>query len=436
MNDAEYIAISGGDCPFFAITVGSFNLLSGIKLVHRWLFTDSPLNQVLDEIIKIPLSNVHRQSPAAFDGCAISSVEAQLYQLLMINAVFILAPKVQARDIYVSVNLILDTNHIRNSPALNESLFFWAKVLAENVNNVMASNKPFSCLRRLIDRIVEDCTALIHANRNQNATPLFANFNNAYCNEALHNFDLVNVDIRFYALALTSHLQTKMTTIIETPSQQEAVNLFRFLLHFTLPCQRELSSLEVRKRPIVGLFLQCVERQKGNQADFMALSPRPVTWIRLPEKTVQRTAEKCFQEQSLNSLKLMKLIMSSNADESDTKKIINKLKLQIKITECQNVAMLANTAISLLVTSNKTLQNMICEHQLGSLIRNAMVLIAIKNEQFSASGANAGGQKILTKDQINNIQRYLHLSGYDDFLVLVSLAHLFDEEIYKQIKFK
>ena len=437
--------------PLSGIFIGSFDLLTGIRLCYQKKFNELTDLQI-DDIIKISLSNVHRQEQRSFENFAISTIEIQCYQLLVVNAIFSIASSIKNKfNTYYSVSLIFDSNKIRKNEHLNEMLIFWTKILANNVKNLLtqnnakqdASNANYSSLEGIIDRISDECSTLVQSQINN-----------------LPSIDFIkSFDSNFYAAALTSHLQTQMTTVIELPPQstdsessfpQQLKNskfndLSCFLAHFTLPSQLELSSLEVKNYPTPGLFLQIVCSQKVPLEEFLTISPRPTTWIRLQNMKIFRTNEKLFLDQYKNAVQ-SNLYNNENDSTNSTispylrpfwsissklkKEQINKLIVSsINNSNCSSWVL---STLSMIQESPKFVKKMTTEQSFGSLIKLIFAFIAIKNEKI---GINNENQDFLSMDQIIDIQKNeLDLENNDDLLIVISIAQIFDNNTYKQMQ--
>ncbi|OHT16597.1 hypothetical protein TRFO_41708 [Tritrichomonas foetus] len=418
MSDVDFITPSSQYNPFNSIIIGSFDLLSGIKIVHRWIFQKDNINNIAhDDMVKITLSNVHRQKPIAIENYSTSSIDVKCYNWYMINSIFVHSPKTQTRDIYFSVGMIFDSSKIRSNPHLNDALTYWDKILSYCIKIVLARAEPFSILNPLIEKISNECTKLVTSQMPE-----------------INNFDLITFDSKFYEMALTAHLQTQMTTVIESTNSQEAINLAQFLSNFMLPIQKNFSTLEIQTHPVNGLFLQCVERQKSNPEDFLIKFSRPTTWIRLPEKQIYRLSENNLAGHSQFSIQFNQLFESIDFDENDRRKQLNKLKSQCKTITIQKSSEWATSMIAELAVIPKCVKYMFCEQQLNSLLRKALAFIAMKNERLEKNIKN--GNNSLTKEQILEIQQILQIPENEDLLMIVSLARMYDENVYTQIKWK
>lgn len=472
------------------IFIGSFDLLTGIRLCHQKQFKELTEQQI-DDIIKISLSNVHRQEQKYFENFSISTIEIECYQLIITNAVFNISIT-KNKYAYYSVGLIFDSKEIRKNEHLTEMFIFWTKILAYNVKNILlqsnskqeVTNIDYSSLDDLIERISDECSTLTQSQIDN-----------------LLSFDIIKpFDQNFYATALTSHLQTQMTTVIELPSfddndvQNNSISsnsnklqvqqnptktksnpknsktqtpkstsikdsesiitfqsttskfndLFCFLAHFTLPSQLELSSLEVKSYPTPGLFLQCVCSQKVAPEEFLSISPRPTTWIRLQNMKIYRTNEKLFSEQYKNAIQSN--LYTSNESETTVspylrpflsissklkKDQINKL-IVLTLNNNNNYSQWAFSTVSLIKESPKILKKMTTEQCFSSLIKLALTFIAIKNDKL---GLNNENNEFLSLEQINDIQKNeLELETNEDLLMVISISQIYDKNTYKQMQ--
>lgn len=470
--------------PLSGVFIGSFDLLTGIRLCHKKVFKELT-DQQIEDIIKISLSNVHRQEQRSFENFSVSSIEIHCYKLLVKCAIFNISSS-KNRYHYYSVGLIFDSNNIRKNEHLNEMLIFWTKVLANNVRNLLVQNNPkqdtsyvnYSSLGNLINRISDECLALAQSKI-----------------DILPSFELIKpFDENFYATALTSHIQTQMTTVIELPpfednepfnfqnlqtSQKNKINtiskvkppisratslneqesnipyqpfnhkfidLLHFLSHFILPSQRELSSLNVKNYPTPGLFLQCVCSQKVTPEEYLSISPRPTTWIRLQDMKIFRTNEKFFLEQYRSAIQSN--LYTTNENDSNNSSIspyfkpfwpisskskkdqINKMIiLTMSLNNCSSWA---SSTVSMLQCSPKFARNMAAEQQMTSIIRLTFAFIAVKNESLELQNED---HECLSAKQISEIQNkeFDSLSN-DDLLMITSLSQIFDENTYRQMQ--
>ncbi|OHT00884.1 hypothetical protein TRFO_32358 [Tritrichomonas foetus] len=401
MNDTEYLSKSKNE-PLVAMAVASFDLLSGIKVGYRWLFTDDDICENLDDVCKIMLCNVHRQNEQAFECCATSTIELQCFGWYVTNAIFLKNQPNTKKNIYISVGLVFKSEKIKNNPHLSESLIFWTKIFANCVKTTITKNEQLSSLRRIAERVSMECNNLISAGILE-----------------LPPFNPSPADFYFYSILLTSHIQTQMRTVIESSSPKDAQTVASFLASFMIPFQLELSSLEHRQNPVSGFFLQCVERQKQSPEEHMITFQKPVTWLRLPERQILRTSDLNLIQTTEN---YTILIESTDRDDQEVKSQFTRIKNLYKVQQMTSPSHWALNTNLLLNQFPKLARKIVCEQQLAELLRTAFALISIQN----------GKPEKLTAP----ILKLLRIQTQDDAEMVLAIAKLYDHDIARQIRAK
>lgn len=436
--------------PLSAIFIGSFDLLTGIRLCYQWNF-GSLIEEQLESIAKITLSNVHRQEQTAFENGSISTIELQCYQCTVITLIYKQSHITKINSCaYISVGIVLNTNILHENEELKYIYIFWTRFLGNLIKNLVDSNRnkteisniDFSPLNHIISRISYESTFL-------------------FTSQIISVPSLMispHLDITFFSNALTSHLQTQMTTILEFPYADETTNmdsshrrssldlesspssdpLACFLANFTLPYQRKLSSLKLLPNPINGLFLQCVSAQKISPEEYLSNSIRPTTWIRIQDQKIFRTHERYFVDQYQNALHstFLSTDQQSGDDNSLSPYSLKSIKLiyskkfkkdQSHFRIILQPAPFVKGIVSKLIQCQKHLRNLGFEQSLNSIVRQAFCLITVKNDKLN-------GADSLNLDQIHEIQhQVLNITNNDDFLVIISIAEIFDHNTYKQM---
>lgn len=397
--------------PFISIGIGSFDMVSGIKMCHKWVFTDQDISQNLEDTFKISLSNVHRQNESTFSESVISYGDMQNYGWFMLNSTFIIK-KNSARNTYYNIGFILKPEKINININNIEIFTSWINIFTTATKKIILKNEHFEGLNPIVDTVVEKFTRLSNS-----SIPMSLSFDPIACNQP------------FLSMLLTSHLRTQMTTVIESSSEKEALELSHFLSYFTLPYQKELSSFEFADNVTSGLFIQCVKRQPGHPSDYMILFSRPVTWVRLPERQILKPdPEDC--KISINHqtrADFMKAALFDNNDP-ETKKTISRFKAEHKIIEVKTPAPWAIRTIALIIQTPKKTKKSICEKQFGSLIRIAVLLVLYTTDRLESTNSTS-----LTKEQCNDLQRSLRIVNLEDFLMILSVAHLYDKDIFRKV---
>ena len=394
------------DHPIVAIAIASFNIVCGIKVCYQWKFTQDEFPMSLDDLFKISLSNVHRQNEQIFQDCSTSIIDVKFAKWTVINAIFIFNVKNQ-RSMHYSISIILNSDRISSNPHHTNFFLSWANTLASALKIVLTKKEPYQKLRSIIDKCSESITKVSLAHISQ-----------------LPPINPEPIDAPFLATLLTSHLQTQMTTVIECPTEDIALKYAHFLAHFTLPAQRELSSLKFNPQPIPGLFLQICQRQSVSLEESLLNFNGPCTWVKIADGHIFQTPD--LEAQKIAHKEYI-LTTTIDSDEPESKKKLTKLRSGYKVAQILNPAPWATATVTILVRVPKAVRNLVCEQQLGSIVRMSITLISMVEDRLRESNSNA-----LNSDQKNEIWRTLKLTGKEDLTVVVSVALNFDQNIYKK----
>jgi hypothetical protein len=77
------------DPLLLAAGVASFDMVSGIHVIQRWLGSDRISSGSLVDVFKIVLGNVHRQGEHAYQCATVSTVEVQSLNCLLVSSIFV-----------------------------------------------------------------------------------------------------------------------------------------------------------------------------------------------------------------------------------------------------------------------------------------------------------------------------------------------------------
>jgi hypothetical protein len=395
-----------------AAAVASFDMVSGIKLAHRWRVHDHVDPHSLEDVFKITLSNVHRQSESAYSEGAISTVDIQSLSWFVVNSIFILARK--PRSIYYSVGLVFDTRHIPDMPQFVEILVYWCKILSRAVRHSLIANIPLNAPAFVPELILSEIGVVV-----LNALP------------KRPPFSIAPADNRLNYLVLTSHFQTQMTTVIETGSTPASIEtglkIGRFLAQFLLPFQLHLSTLNVLPQPSRHLYLQLVERQTQDHELLTLAFGKAVTWVVLNDKegapvTVWRYGG-CSDDQQVHDAYIEATVIGMIAGDDRTARL-DDLKKPHRKTQVVTPAPWAVGTVTLINWVPRGAQAAICKQQLGAMVRCAISIVAIVREkQVASSGATV-------EQYEREIQRALKLTGNGaDWEMAFGVAQLYDRGI-------
>ncbi|KAH0791501.1 hypothetical protein GPJ56_004587 [Histomonas meleagridis] len=286
---------------------------------------------------------------------------------------------------------------------------FWIKIFTYATKTIIQKNESFSTLKPLILKISNEFTRIVSS-----LIP------------KIPDFESFAFDQQLLSVLLTSHFKTQMTTVIESTTKQESIRYAQFLSHFILPYQLELSSLDYSPNVTTGLYLQCVKRQNGHPADYMMQFPRPVTWLRLPERQIFCTNSESgtFDVKSKADFILANILENK---DPEVKKTISRFKAIHRVEEVTIPAPWVVAVVATIIQTPKISRNLVCEQFLGNLIRMAVVLVAYVKEKMITNNT-------LSKEHTNEIQKMLKLVGSEDFSLVIAVANLFDEDIFKKFK--
>lgn len=270
---------------------------------------------------------------------------------------------------------------------------------------------------------------------------------------------------------------------------EDVHQLFNILTHFTLDYQLEHSCPTIRKKNVSGLFLQCVDVQYVEESgllEFMLSFDTPTTLVFLPSRTIITTPGS--EKQSQWHKEFSKLLTYDDINRSKT---LQQIKQQyIKTVHLVNhAAPLATSTISLIMQMDTSCQALIASQQMERLIDTAMCVsslideIVIKNSpqastrstesvdsnkenkqgpvnsspargrsrapsitqapqmidlyppssSLTLNRSNSFSTTCLSPDNIADIIRELHLSGREDFQLLLSIGQLFDKSIFRKV---
>jgi hypothetical protein len=260
----EFKRPSGG--PLIAVAVASFDMVTGIKVCYKCVAEGYDESENLMKAFKITLANVHRQTDQAFRDPMASTVEIPTINRFLVNEVFVISQK--SRNVHYSVGLILIAENLPRNIAFINVLKQWNQVLVKFVKGELEKNLPVPNLGPIIEMAAEEMSVASRCSISE-----------------LPPFELPSIDSRLLSRILTSHIGTKMATVIEAGKDPtEALKIAKFLSSFLLPHQRYLSTLDILPRPCPHLYLQIIE--KLNPSDGLSIAEwmmfgRTVTWIRV-----------------------------------------------------------------------------------------------------------------------------------------------------------
>jgi hypothetical protein len=327
-----------------------------------------------------------------------------------VSGIFVVRKK--QKPVYFCVGVLFDTDAMPHYPEFTDVLVDWTRVLARVTKLHVAQNLPLPKLKEVIDAISEDISIVARAGVTPSAT-----------------VEIAPADFYIYSLLLTAHFQTQMTVVIEAAAgrPEHAQQVARFLAHFALPYQLQLSLTDVLPSPSPHLCIQCVEQQSSPfHADLMLRFGRPVAWVKLPERRDGQVkiyhsketldVQKSCHEQFVETFFVAKAV----SEDADTNHKFAEIRGKFGIADITVPAPWALARIALLLSLPDNARHLFCATELGAVMRVAISLVALAHDRA------AGG---ITEQTEREIQAALRLQGKADWDMVLALARMYDRDI-------
>ncbi|EAY21706.1 hypothetical protein TVAG_237320 [Trichomonas vaginalis G3] len=395
---------SEGSPPLLAAALASFDIRYGVRIVHEWYPNHGKLPIALIELLKLTLSNVHRQEDNAFSQFLTSTTDIPSLNLFIVSSFFIIPQKKE--KIYYNVSLILNRNQIDTTKFIS-NIEDTCKEIAIFAKTTLNSNLPINKLNILI----------------QHANEVFEVLSKAGI-KTLPDFSIHPTETPFLSLILSAHFHSQMNTIIESNNPDEAYKIAVFLAHFTLSQILETAPLEYLPAPIQGLSIQTISRQVATPEEILLTFKTPTTLIRLPEMQVIFSPYQDLQERSYGDY-----LVALPLENPEKEQRIAHVKAQYR--ELLNNATRypwALATMSIMMQMPPESLNLICQLQLNNVVTLALSLIAVVQEKL-----DKGSLPFLSQDDVNDSIRILKLTGKEDLNMVASIAQIFDSSIQRKL---
>ena len=396
------------DDTIVAVTMGTFDLMTGVKPFQKWQYVAGDFSQQMDSLFRMILSTVHRQKGNVFNDSLATTLEIASSNWFVISSVFHVT---KPRDTYYSVSIIFDSNKFDKSQHVIHCATFWARQLVNATKHLLAKNESCEKMRPIVERAVEEILTLQHVGIKQ-----------------LPKFLMDPQEIQFYSLILTAHLKAGMNTIFEVNQLSDCEKYFNFLTHFTIPEFLKYSSNDVRKQPHMHIHLQIVDKQNLPIEELLLQSPCERCIIRMPERQVVLTPNYQTQVQANAEFMNIRTANTLTDDPETKKKNMKSRSIPYKCKAISNACNLAQTAVKLTDEVKTGTKYLICEQRLAVIVRNAVTLIALVDDFLSETNKES-----VTQEQKEDLIKILKLKDKDDLEAIVAIAHIYDENIYTKI---
>lgn len=392
--------------PFISIIASSCGLQCGISIENVWNFNNDNFNLKNEnylESFRMILSTAYSKGDINDFQCSRYDTS---FGITIFNTLFLENPGDKKK--FYSLACFLDSKSIKSSPYINELIYQRMHFLGLKYQKYLTNNEiEMDQLTTIVRNVAIECTFIFSCGLNQLITeiPKVSNIN-------------------FYSQCLTAHLQTQMTTIIETPDITSCGEIFSLLSCFLIEEQRNLSSQRLNQQPISGLFLQCVKPQREIPYQILFQFQRPWTWINIKNKTVI-----CFSDfnvqQAIYKDYTTNFLFSNNINEQKAHLMFQKYLSYYKENQVTQ-SKLTDDIVKNLTKTTINLYKIYCNQKFFELTQRALILNDMCNEVQSNTRKN-----LLRSNEINIICQNMDIHERNELKIIVAISQLFDKHIYR-----
>ncbi|KAH0794101.1 hypothetical protein GPJ56_001979 [Histomonas meleagridis] len=417
--------------PILGLAIAAYDVAIGIKVIYNWKVEGGDPITDIEDMFKIPLLNMRFQVNANFRDFPTSIINTSISKTVMVTSSFSVSNK--SSDTLYSFALFIQSDKIINNPSINSILTNRVKEIAYYARFYITSGmiKQMSNLTPKIIDYSTELTYLLKGGISQlqpiNITNMFQTTNNV--SPTKRDRDSFVNDLDFLAFALSSHIETQMTTVIEIPSTNtpDFHPLFNFLAHFLLPFQRGLSSDTPHDRPISGFFLQVVRPQssRGLPFDDLMKFNRPWTYIILSERKIIKPQNIDSHNISYNEYR-NNITLNPKITSKEAEVILAKIRKGYRIAPPVRTRPLLGF-VQYLEKLPIQMRTIACQQQLGGMINKAVALMEAVNQLLNETGA-----LFVSPKPAKEICEKIGI-GSDETRMIVSIAQLFDQRMYRRM---
>ena len=394
------------DHPFYAVTIGTYTIRNGIKTKIIWTF-NRPLPNI-EELNKIPLGTVHRQADSVFKEYPSSRIDLDSLNLSMFCTTFLYLNKTDHS--YYCLCLYLNSS-ISKTPQFNDLIFNRLQAVSHTILFTIKNEGQLNSLTNKIRSLTYDCMNIIEA--------------------GIHKSLFIRLppsnDHSFFSLALTSHIETMMTTIIEISEGIDHMPLFDFLAQFLLPYQAQLSQNDISNQPIPGLYLQVVQQHASFPLEIMMQFERPWTWIRMSKKQVFQSPDYTSQGIAYKDYRTNILLSPDIVNDNEEVRLRFTLLKKNYIITNPEISEWSSKIVKKLDSISPELRVLFIQQKLNELIRRSITLNNMMDHLLSSSNVN-----FLQGDQLTALGKALNIKGKDEMKIAVAIASIFDPKAYSR----
>jgi len=399
------------DNPFLNISVASYELLCGIQVVYEWYNSGSLSVEEKKGYFRTVLGNAYRDGETVVGANIKSSVchiiSENRYQVLTTFSV-----NIGGRIVHYCLSFLSECCDIQKFSLVSEYLRSECNYASSFVRNCIVHKESFAKIKNIIVGSANYMSNLINSG--------------IIVSSSIPN--LQGKEKVFYASALSSHLQTQMTTIIEADNIEDALPIAHFLSNFMLPFQLSMSSYQHFDTPVRGLYLQCVKKVDQLPTESLKLFDRPWTWVRVQYNQVFHLVE--FSHQAEISKDFYEKIRI-NTDLSSEDHVNLKQKYQ-KYYRQDIIKHISNPkSMEILNNILKTpvqLQQFMCQQIMREHIEKSLLFIEMIDRKLLVEN-----NPFLGVNHIREISSKLGVLDIDGIRTLISFAQFFERRTFRRV---
>ncbi|EAY09034.1 hypothetical protein TVAG_180080 [Trichomonas vaginalis G3] len=407
MTDENLLKLSPNH-PFLAVCIASFSMRTGVIIRNLWKYDERFENrQWLTDLLKFNLLNVQQQQQSSFADCPASFFQLLEHKISYFASIFIHQadsyPEYWCFAIFINETKVnLKTLYVNT---VTQQTCYCGKIVRKfcEENNINGAMPEVERILNIISQLLSPHTFSIQ--------PMKLDY----------------FDINFLGTLIASHLQTQMTTIIESNNQEEAKLLFDILMNFCLDYQKSLSDKYYRNTILPFLYVQITWQQAAIPMNMLWEFKRPFTWVQLSQRIViQSPAIEVQRTAFIENQNIKTSSLSEEEIKARAAKISRIYKLNVIRSSEYGVSI-----ISKLLSVNQKFLDFYTKQVFAKIVQKAILLTELCETIIKSDD-------IPTHEEIHHIDSILDLSDEspykkDERGIIISIAALFNHNSYKKL---
>ncbi|EAY11197.1 hypothetical protein TVAG_127030 [Trichomonas vaginalis G3] len=399
MNEVESL-LNSTDSTFLAVALGTYNDQKEVTVLEKWLYYQDKNEMPFEYLLKLNTYIPSSEKDMRLKNILFRHVDSHQLNLGSFASIYQITNDDVKRNYCVAI--IYNLKKIDMSFEQEQQIKYFLKQITHSTRSALKFQQPLQISTPLISRALE------YLNR----------FTNAHIYK-MPDFPSLPADLMFHMIALTSHFETQMSTIIESNDYNQAKAMAQFLANFMFPYQLYHSSFEHLRRPISGLYLQIIQCQAQSPEDILLTFSFPCTWIRLSDKTVWQTPtmdEQISVSGDYNSL------VNLNTEDPERERLIQVIKKKYKLTQKTSPCPWVVSSVILVSQAEERIRQRMCALRLESLMNIARSAIDITNNWI-------GESSFILFEKVRELWEILGLTGKDDMYMIAAVGQILDSTI-------